>query len=182
MIGIIGAMDIEVESLKRLLKNVRVEKISNIEFFCGIIGETDIHRAFGRHAITTQVGDTLGRAAEIGSLGTGDGHEGILVKAPFSSIVDRTRQRIVSDRRLLVFANLSIIDHLIAIGFHTIKTRMGVRALSRQTEANQGALGSAAAFKFHFLFYQRTREIKHETISQTIVEPTLILNDAFELA
>lgn len=41
MIGIIGAMDIEVESLKRLLKDVRKEKISNIEFFSGKIGDTD---------------------------------------------------------------------------------------------------------------------------------------------
>jgi adenosylhomocysteine nucleosidase len=41
MIGIIGAMDIEVESLKRLLKDVRKEKISNIEFFLGKIGETE---------------------------------------------------------------------------------------------------------------------------------------------
>ena len=41
MIGIIGAMDIEVESLKRLLQNVRKEKISNIEFFSGKIGENE---------------------------------------------------------------------------------------------------------------------------------------------
>lgn len=41
MIGIIGAMDIEVESLKRLLQDVRKEEISNIEFFCGKIGETE---------------------------------------------------------------------------------------------------------------------------------------------
>ncbi|MCR4718483.1 MAG: 5'-methylthioadenosine/adenosylhomocysteine nucleosidase [Firmicutes bacterium] len=41
MIGIIGAMDIEVESLKRLLQDVRKEKISNIEYFSGKIGETE---------------------------------------------------------------------------------------------------------------------------------------------
>lgn len=41
MIGIIGAMDIEVEKLKRLLQNVRKENISDIEFFFGKIGETE---------------------------------------------------------------------------------------------------------------------------------------------
>lgn len=41
MIGIIGAMDIEVKALKNLLRDVRSEKISNIEFFSGKIGETE---------------------------------------------------------------------------------------------------------------------------------------------
>ena len=42
MIGIIGAMDIEVEKLSGLLENVRREKISNIDFCQGKIGDTQI--------------------------------------------------------------------------------------------------------------------------------------------
>jgi len=35
MIGIIGAMSVEVEALKSLMKSVMVEKISNVEFYIG---------------------------------------------------------------------------------------------------------------------------------------------------
>ena len=41
MIGIIGAMDIEVEKLLGLLENVQKENISNINFFRGKIGDTE---------------------------------------------------------------------------------------------------------------------------------------------
>lgn len=42
MIGIIGAMDIEVEGLLMLLKNVRKENISNVDFFQGVLGKTEV--------------------------------------------------------------------------------------------------------------------------------------------
>ena len=42
MIGIIGAMDVEVEKLKTLLIDVRQEKISGVDFCIGKIGKNDI--------------------------------------------------------------------------------------------------------------------------------------------
>ncbi|MBQ7669172.1 MAG: 5'-methylthioadenosine/adenosylhomocysteine nucleosidase [Clostridia bacterium] len=48
MIGIIGAMDIEVDILKGLLEDARTEKISNIEFVSG--------KLFGRHAVVAKCG------------------------------------------------------------------------------------------------------------------------------
>ena len=42
MIGIIGAMDVEVEKLKTLLIDVRQEKISGVDFCFGKIGKNDI--------------------------------------------------------------------------------------------------------------------------------------------
>lgn len=42
MIGIIGAMDIEITKLLGLLENVRKEKISNIDFCRGKIGDNEI--------------------------------------------------------------------------------------------------------------------------------------------
>ena len=42
MIGIIGAMDIEVEKLSGLLENVQNENVSGINFLKGEIGSTEI--------------------------------------------------------------------------------------------------------------------------------------------
>lgn len=42
LVGIIGAMDIEVESLKSEIRNLKTEKISDMEFYCGSIGVTDV--------------------------------------------------------------------------------------------------------------------------------------------
>lgn len=42
MLGIIGAMDIEVEGLKRLLQDVREEKISNVNFVRGTLNGRDV--------------------------------------------------------------------------------------------------------------------------------------------
>ncbi len=42
MIGIIGAMDIEVEKLKMLLTDTKQEKISGVDFHSGKIGKTDV--------------------------------------------------------------------------------------------------------------------------------------------
>ena len=42
MIGIIGAMDIEVENLKNAVQNKEVKTVSGIDFVSGKIGETDV--------------------------------------------------------------------------------------------------------------------------------------------
>ncbi len=42
MIGIIGAMDVEVQKLKTLLTDTKQEKISGVEFFEGKIGDKDV--------------------------------------------------------------------------------------------------------------------------------------------
>ena len=42
MIGIIGAMDIEVEKLKGLMTGTKKEKTSGVEFHLGKLGETDV--------------------------------------------------------------------------------------------------------------------------------------------
>ena len=42
MIGIIGAMDIEVEKIKAFLTDVSTENISGVNFVCGKFGENDV--------------------------------------------------------------------------------------------------------------------------------------------
>lgn len=42
MIGIIGAMDIEVEKLKKLLTDTKKEKVSGVEFHSGKLGEAEV--------------------------------------------------------------------------------------------------------------------------------------------
>lgn len=42
LIGIIGAMDIEVESLKSEIKGLKTETIGDMEFFCGKISDSDV--------------------------------------------------------------------------------------------------------------------------------------------
>ena len=42
LIGIIGAMDIEVESLKSEIVDLKTEKIGDMEFYCGKIGNSDV--------------------------------------------------------------------------------------------------------------------------------------------
>ena len=41
-IGIIGAMSVEVEMLKDMMENVKVEKISQIDFYCGNLFGNDV--------------------------------------------------------------------------------------------------------------------------------------------
>jgi len=41
-IGIIGAMSVEVEKLKDMMENVKVEKISQIDFYCGKLYGNDV--------------------------------------------------------------------------------------------------------------------------------------------
>lgn len=38
MIGIIGAMAVEVEALKRIMNDVSIEKVSGMDFYCGELG------------------------------------------------------------------------------------------------------------------------------------------------
>lgn len=42
MIGIIGAMSVEVEALKQKIKNAKSEKISGTEFVCGTLGNKEV--------------------------------------------------------------------------------------------------------------------------------------------
>ena len=42
MIGIIGAMDIEVESIKSLLSDTVTENISGVDYVVGKFGERDV--------------------------------------------------------------------------------------------------------------------------------------------
>jgi adenosylhomocysteine nucleosidase len=42
MIGIIGAMKIETDNIKSMLKNTKVETISGIEFVCGTINGSQV--------------------------------------------------------------------------------------------------------------------------------------------
>ena len=148
----------------------------------GIIRETEVQSTLHGDTVILQIRYARCIAVEVFLLETGNLMEVRAAERGLTGITHSTRNRIVRQRLVLYHAHLLVIDNLVTVAFHAIERRLLILSLAGEAEAHQGALQRRAIAVLYVPLDNRTSEVDHEGVEQTVIQIAFPTHHAFELA